>query len=83
MTIAPCTMLVIVMFEYKRFCAIPPAPGDLAALSDFMRMPYSVPLNEQLVTVKFDTPPAVLLPIDTPCPTPNTQLVTRMSVDIE
>src|SRR5271170_7347154 len=44
-----------------------------------MRMPKVVLLNEQLLIVKFCIPPEVSLPIETPCPKPNTQLETTIS----
>src|SRR5580698_600884 len=61
---------------------MPPSPPELLALSDFIRMPYCVPLNVQFTTVRFETPPEVLLPIDRPCPKPKLQLVTSVPEDV-
>src|ERR1017187_2610377 len=67
--------LVMVRSQYLRFCIPPPRSRSVLILT-----PYSVPVHEQLLTIKLFTPPWVKLPIDTPCPVPNVQLETVMSV---
>ena len=49
--------------------------GALASGSHFMRMPLTVPLKPQLMTVKFVMPSVTVLPMETPCPLPKTQLL--------
>src|ERR1700722_8020661 len=57
---------------------MPPAPGELDALSDFIRMPYCVPVNEHAPTTKFETPLDVLPPMESPWPDPKMQFVIMM-----
>src|SRR5215468_2073035 len=66
------------MFKYERFCTMPPR-----SLSDLIRMPLSVLLKVQLMTVRLETPPEVLLPMETPCPSPKVQLVITTSTEAE
>src|SRR5579862_4011938 len=64
------------------FCVRPPSPPEAVALSDFIRRPYWVPLKEQLMTMRLETPPEVLPPMETPWPVPKLQLVTTVSEDV-
>src|SRR5215472_1490105 len=60
------------------FWTVPPR-----STSDLIRMPWSVLVKVQFMTVMFDTPPDVKLPMLTPCPKPNVQFVIRISEDTE
>src|SRR6266576_2079190 len=53
------------------------------SLSDLIRLPLSVRLNVQLMTVMFETPPDVKLPMETPCPSPKVQFVMTMSAEAD
>src|SRR5215469_1098318 len=76
------TIFVMTRFSYRRFCVMPPEPPELVALSDLRRMPNCVPLNVQFATTRFETPRAVLLPMESPWPNPKAQLVTIVYQDV-